>query len=56
MTMMAIIETYFLNDSRVASAAHSMIALDVMVKLYLTHLSDASRSGYWSLVIMSFAI
>jgi len=42
--MMAIIAPYFLNDNRFASAAHSMIAQDALVKRYLTQRN-------WSLVI-----
>jgi hypothetical protein len=38
--MMAIIAPYFLSDTAIASAAHSMSATDAMVKLNLTPLDD----------------
>jgi hypothetical protein len=37
---MAIIASYFLNDNWFTSAAHSMIAIDAMVKLNLTQQSS----------------
>jgi len=40
---MAIIASYFLNDNWFTSAAHSMIAIDALVKLNLTQAqSDSS--------------
>lgn len=47
-TRMAIIASYFLNDNRFASAAHSMIALDALVKLELTQRDQVI--GHLSLV------
>jgi len=45
--MMAIIASYFLNDNWFASSAHSMIAIDALVKLNLTQPAVAqTRGGY----------
>jgi hypothetical protein len=45
--MMAIIASYFLNDNWFTSAAHSMIAIDALVKLNLTQPGVAqTRGGY----------
>jgi hypothetical protein len=50
--MMAIIASYILNDNWFTSAAHSMIAIDALVKLNLTQLNltqpgvAQTRGGY----------